>query len=199
MLLLLDEDHKSDLQLLDRLGLDVLADFVRISIEFLKNGVNKSKLTAAANKLKVEPDVVTKLVEGLMFLLAESSKLMLSEVDFHDSVMTLGVSEEICGEIVRAYLENRAAIRLVLQELSLHPVQYHDLEWRLNVKLASRSLQGQLTPNVLMRLHTTQGASKDSQLLECDIPNLVNLTNSLDDALQESKSQYTRRILRNIK
>lgn len=81
------------------------------------------------------------------------------------------------------------------------------MEWRKHVfthvccttQLASRSLQGQVTPNVLMKLHTAKGSARDTQLLECDIPNLMNLTNSLDEALQESKSQYTRRILRNIK
>ena len=50
-----------------------------------------------------------------------------------------------------------------------------------------------------MKLHTTSGEHEDIQLLECDIPNLINLTNSLDEALQEAKSQFTRRILRNIK
>ena len=50
--------------------------------------------------------------------------------------MTLGLSEDICAELVKAYLENRAEIRLILDELSLHPVQYHDLEWRRNVKVS---------------------------------------------------------------
>ena len=50
-----------------------------------------------------------------------------------------------------------------------------------------------------MRLHTKQGDGRQSALLQCDIPNLVNLTNGLEEALSEAKSQYTRRILRNIK
>lgn len=59
----------------------------------------------------------------------------MSEIDFHDSVMTLGVSETSCAELVFAYLENRTEVRQILDELSLHPTQYHDLEWRLQVKV----------------------------------------------------------------
>lgn len=66
----------------------------------------------------------------------KSCSLQISEIDFHDSVMTLGLSEDIVAELVKAYLEHRAEIRLILHELGLHPVQYHDLEWRLNVKVS---------------------------------------------------------------
>jgi len=59
----------------------------------------------------------------------------INEVDFHDSILTLGVSEDICKELVSIYTSNKGEIRLILNELSLHPVQYQDLEWRLNVKV----------------------------------------------------------------
>ncbi|KAF6026652.1 COMMD2 [Bugula neritina] len=199
MLLLLDENHKLHLEILSTLEKEVVVEFFKLAIEFISDGVNSSKLETAAHKLKLELSTVENLIDGLMFLLAESAKLMINEVDFHDSILTLGVSEDICKELVSIYTSNKGEIRLILDELSLHPVQYQDLEWRLNVKLASRSLQGQAEPNLLLRLHTSQGDSAHSQLLQCDIPNLINLTNSLDEALQESKSHYTRRILRNIK
>ena len=64
----------------------------------------------------------------------------MSEIDFHDSVLTLGVSEQSCAELVTAYLENRVEIRQILEELSLHPTQYQDLEWRLQVKVSLISL-----------------------------------------------------------
>lgn len=33
-------------------------------------------------------------------------------------------------------------------------------------------------------------------LLECDLPNLLNITNKLDQALKESKSQHVRKVQR---
>lgn len=69
----------------------------------------------------------------------------MSEIDFHDSVMTLGLSENACAILVNCYLEKRAELRRILDELSVHPVQYHDLEWRLNVKV--RGYFKQLTIN----------------------------------------------------
>lgn len=39
-------------------------------------------------------------VEGLMYLLIECSKLMVNEIDFQDSIMTLGFSEELNQELL---------------------------------------------------------------------------------------------------
>lgn len=50
--------------------------------------------------------------------------------------MALGLPEGHRNVIVSTYLENRTNIRQLLQEFSLRPNQYHDLEWRLQVKVS---------------------------------------------------------------
>jgi len=76
---------------------------------------------------------------------------------------------------------------------------YHNLEWRFDIQLASRALQRQARPSVVFRLHTKDGDEAKSHLLQTDPSNLVHLTQSLESALAELKTQHCRRIMRNIK
>ena len=114
-----------------------------------------------------------------------------SELDFQDSIMVLGFSEELNKELLRVssnppllyftlvcskmtgqfvgfgycssvffyqlYQENCHEIRSILSEMSMDLPHYHNLEWRLDVQLASRALQRQAQPSVLFRLHTRDG------------------------------------------
>lgn len=81
----------------------------------------------------------------------------MSELDFLDSVLVLGFPEDLNKELLQIYQENCKEIRAVLSEMSLDLPHYQDLEWRCDVQLASRSLQRQAQPSVLLRLHTKQG------------------------------------------
>ena len=66
-------------------------------------------------------------------------------------------------------------------------------------QLASRSLRHQITPTITFKLHTKDCGKTSTQVLQTDPVNLVHLTKVLDEALQEMKSPYCRRIVRNIK
>ena len=50
-------------------------------------------------KLGVDTATVRQSVQGLMFLLVESSKLSVNEIDFLDSIMILGFDEELNKEL----------------------------------------------------------------------------------------------------
>lgn len=79
-----------------------------------------------------------------------------SEQDFMDSVLVLGFPEDLNKELLHIYQENCKEIRAVLSEMTLDLPHYQDLEWRCDIQLASRSLQRQAQPSVLLRLHTKQ-------------------------------------------
>lgn len=83
----------------------------------------------------------------------------MSELDFQDSILVLGFSEELNKELLQIYQQHCKEIRAILSEMSLNVPHFHDLEWRLDVQLASRSLQRQAQPTVLLRLHTKQGGA----------------------------------------
>lgn len=200
MLLILSEEQKEHLKFLVSLEIDVVLEFARISLDsILKGSTNPKLFQTAAQKLGVEASTVKNGINGLQHVFTESSRLMIGEIDFQDSIMTLGFSEEVIGALLKMYLANRKEIRNILGEMSLGIPHYHDLEWRFDVELASRSLQHQTNPVVIMRLHTKEGEKKSADILQTDPVNLIHLTSELENAMQEMKTAHCRRIVRNIK
>ncbi|XP_026053548.1 COMM domain-containing protein 2 [Carassius auratus] len=199
MLLVLSEEHKEHLGFLSEVDAPVVGEFGRIAVEFLKKGSNPKIFEGAARKLNVSSESVQHGVEGLMYLLTESSKLMISEVDFQDSVLVLGFSEELNELLLQLYLENRKEIRQILSKLAPSLPHYHNLEWRLDVQLASRALRQQVKPTVTLKLHLEDGAKRRAHVLQTDPATLQHLIHELERALAELKSNHCRRILRNIK
>lgn len=199
MLLVLSEEHKEHLGFLSEVDAPVVGEFGRIAVEFLKKGSNPKIFEGAARKLNVSSESVQHGVEGLMYLLTESSKLMISEVDFQDSVLVLGFSEELNELLLQLYLENRKEIRQILSKLAPSLPHYHNLEWRLDVQLASRALRQQVKPTVTLKLHLEDGAKRRAHVLQTDPATLQHLIHELEQALAELKSSHCRRILRNIK
>ncbi|XP_049566175.1 COMM domain-containing protein 2 isoform X2 [Orcinus orca] len=146
MLLDLSEEHKEHLAFLPQVDSAVVAEFGRIAVEFLRRGSNPKIYEGAARKLSVSSDTVQHGVEGLIHLLTESSKLMISELDFQDSVFVLGFSEELNKLLLQLYLDNRKEIRTILSELAPDLPSYHSLEWRLDVQVTSvRTPDAQIT------------------------------------------------------
>ncbi|XP_069053683.1 COMM domain-containing protein 2 [Lepisosteus oculatus] len=199
MLLVLTDEHKEHLGFLPEVDSAVVGEFGRIAVEFLKKGSNPKIYEGAARKLSVPVDTVQHGVEGLMYLLTESSKLMISEVDFQDSVLVLGFPEELNKLLLQLYLDNRKEIRNILCELAPAVPHYHNLEWRLDVQLASRALRQQVKPAVTLQLHLQHGGERRGRVLQTDPPTLLHLIRELEQALAEMKTSHCRRIARNIK
>lgn len=200
MLLVLSDEHKEHLGFLPEVDSAVVGEFGRIAVEFLRKGTNPKIYEGAARKLSVAVETVQHGVEGLMYLLTESSKLLISEVDFQDSVLVLGFSEELNQLLLQLYLEHRKEIRSILSQLNPSLPHYHNLEWRLDVQLASRALRQQVKPVVTLKLHLedNEGVQK-ARVLQTDPATLLHLISNLETALAELKTNHCRRILRNIK
>ncbi|XP_039513275.1 COMM domain-containing protein 2-like [Pimephales promelas] len=199
MLLVLSEEHKEHLGFLSEVDSAVVGEFGRIAVEFLKKGSNPKIFEGAARKLNVPAESVQHGVEGLMYLLTESAKLMVSEGDFQDSVLVLGFSEELNQLLLQLYLENRKEIRQILGKIAPSLPHYHNLEWRLDVQLSSRALRHQLKPSVTLKLVLEDGPGLRARVLQTDPSTLQNLIRELERALAELKTSHCRRVLRNIK
>ncbi|XP_018427880.1 PREDICTED: COMM domain-containing protein 2 isoform X1 [Nanorana parkeri] len=199
MLLVLSDEHREHLRILTQVESSVVGEFGRIAIEFLRKGSNPKVYESAARKLEVSGSTIQQAVEGLTYLLTESSKLMVSEIDFQDSVLVLGFPEELNKILLQLYLDNRKEIRQILSELEPDVPHYHNLEWRLDVQLASRSLRHQVKPTMTMKLHLKQNDDVNTSVLQTDPATLIHIIQELEQALAEMKTNHCRRIVRNIK
>ena len=54
----------------------------------------------------------------------------------------------------------------------------------------------QIEPKVLLKFDLQKGGSTESVCIESDIPNIIHLNQILTQALDESKSQHSKRINR---
>ena len=61
----------------------------------------------------------------------------LNEIDFQDSILTLGFSDEMRQTLLQLYLQNRKEIRMILSEMSMDLPHYHNLEWRFDVQVTT--------------------------------------------------------------
>ena len=199
MLLVLGEEQKQDLSLLSQVEEEIAVEFCRIAVEFIKQGINTKKYQSASQKLNIDVHLIRKSVEALMNLLTESCKLSLSELDFQDSIISIGLSETLNQRLLDFHTEHCKEIRNILGRMTMTVPHYKDLEWRFDVKIASRMLQHQTTPEILLRLGINSGNDVETHLLQTDPVNLVHMTHVLEEALAELKSGHCRRIGRNIR
>jgi COMM domain containing 2 len=100
-----------------------------------------------------------------------------------------------------------------LTQRSLRLPHYVDLDWRLDVQLASRNLRTNVEPKFLLNLKTTTKPSDEKtdsndatsnkgdvqeQLLECDYANLKHLCDELEAAVAQASGSHARRVQRYI-
>lgn len=206
MLLSLRDDQKQHLTILISQPTNVLQDFCKLALDFLQKGPTPKLYQTAAQKLNVQPEIIRNAVEGLVNLIVESSRHQLSDLDFRDSVLTLGFSEEHQQILEVFYKGKKQEIHDALARLTLDLPHYQDLEWRFEVQLASRALHHQVTPLITMNLTletktalASGSTSRKNVVLQTDPTNLVHVTQVLEEALRGSRSQHSRRLQRSFK
>jgi len=206
MLLSLRDDQKQHLTILISQPTNVLQDFCKLALDFLQKGPTPKLYQTAAQKLNVQPEIIRNAIEGLVNFIVESSRHQLSDLDFRDSVLTLGFSEEHQQILEVFYKGKKQEIHDALARLTLDLPHYQDLEWRFEVQLASRALHHQVTPLITMNLTletktalASGSTSRKNVVLQTDPTNLVHVTQVLEEALRGSRSQHSRQIQRSFK
>lgn len=98
------EQHKEDLGLLASLPVSAIAEFAKISMEFLRRGPNPQTYSGAASKLGTTPTAVKNTVEALSYIFSEAAKNNLNDIDFLDTLMILGFPKELNDGLKDLYL-----------------------------------------------------------------------------------------------
>jgi len=200
MIVILTQKHKDDLAFLKGVDVKVLVEFCKMTLEFIRKGQDTQKYSkifaGAAKKLETSREKIEWGIQALCYLLTEAAKLMLSELDFMDSLIVLAFPDEHNKILKEAYLENKLKIRSILSDLSFELPHYINLDWRLDIKLASRCMHDQVQPTFIFKLDTLEQNETKSQYLQADFTNLKHLHEQLSDALSEMQATYARRIRR---
>ncbi|KYM96117.1 PREDICTED: COMM domain-containing protein 2 [Cyphomyrmex costatus] len=202
MLLTLKPDHKKHMLFLVEQSSPVLQDFCKLALDYLQKGPNVKVYNAAAQKLSVELDVIKNSVEGLVNLLLESCKHKLSAEDFRDSMVALGFTEDKEAILSKLYSVKKDEVSDALEDIGFKLSSYHDMEWRFEVQTASRSLLKQVAPLISLDLSLKNPDNPEEIehiLLQTDPTNLLHITQELEEALQESRSQHIRKISKAVK
>lgn len=75
---------------------------------------------------------------------------------------------------------------------------YKNIDWRIDVKLATRSIRNIIEPEIVLKLDLEKDKQIESLVLQTDPLNLKHLADSLDEALSEIRTNYCRRVFKNI-
>lgn len=143
-------------------------------------------------------------------------------------MVALGFTEDKETILSKLYSVKRDEVSDALEEIGFKLPRYHDMEWRFEVQVAefshptlllrtfqfiiefcysvsqtaSKSLLKQVAPLVTLDLSLKNPDNPDEiehVLLQTDPTNLLHMTQELEEALQESRSQHIRRISKAVK
>lgn len=198
MLLKLSNEHHKHLKFLQQIDDDVAKEFAAIALQFLQNGIKDKTFRSVAQKLKVEVEVIENCIMALMQLFVEVTKVKLNDVDLQDSLIVHGFSTEFATTFKDLYRDQAKNMGVRLAAKAPKLPRYKNMEWRLDIKLASRSLYNQLEPSVLLKLAIENHSGSETKLLCADVPTLLHMISELEDAIVEDKTKHVQRFVRNL-
>uniref|UniRef100_A0A182P708 COMM domain-containing protein n=1 Tax=Anopheles epiroticus TaxID=199890 RepID=A0A182P708_9DIPT len=165
-------------------------------------------------KLSSTYETVRGALEGLIALLIDSTKLALTEREFHSAAQAaLETINEKQTEILWQFITSkRNLVDNVMRAACQDELYYRDLEWRIEGRIASRTLRSQATPVIKMKFHLdTECVSEYREMLfseraddlletstrrqvvaETDPVMLQHMIQVLEQALQEARTRRVR-------
>lgn len=198
---------KSDLKALVELDETVVADFSRFALELLRKGTAMSKgFNGAAKRLNVTVDEIRQMCYALCHVFSEAARSSTSEAVLGEYLHELGFRAGARQTLIQFFLENMEEIRDKSMNSQLDIPHYKQLEWRLDVQIASRSMRHEAVPSYLLKLTTQKGTNKagstsetEEHWMQADYPVLLQWCQQIETALQGAQAGDTRRMLRMIK
>ena len=159
MLISFDESTVKDVELLANVSDSGVVDgLLELSLKALKDGVKQSYFGKLGKKLGVDDEIVVRIVEGVAKLTMEAAKANLSKDHFTLAALDIGLPDATMGALIRFYVEHRAIVdEIVKSTAQTRPGStpyYQNLDWRLDVEVARRTLHSSIEPSLLPKLDT---------------------------------------------
>lgn len=159
-------------------------------------------------KFKSDDKTLDKTTCALIKLLIDAKRLNLNENDFSTQLNAFGFDDASIASCWK-FLQQASLSNLINRS---NNQRFRDLEWRLEARIASRSLHSiPPEPKILMKIHTDRenalqfremidGSCKNNStrqeiVLEVDANNLVHIIEKLELIMLESKTPRVRSFL----
>lgn len=213
----LQKSHLEPLRMCD--PQDVIA-LCKIAFDYLTNGPQEQIYEAIAKKYNITPQQVQQAVEALISILIEATKCNADISGVKKPLMQLdGFKEEVTDILAQFVTSKKKFIEGSIKSANIRAYRLVNLEWRLEVRLASRALMKQRqvfvtmklylhtepknenrdllddSPNPCEEIHEDEKRNRKDLLIQTDINSLVHMIQSLEEALMESRSRRIRNII----
>lgn len=192
----------ADMKILATLPPASLGDFSKVAVGNIRTGsVNKKAYAKAAEALSVDVATVANAIATISQIFLECSRRKANAADFELSVgAEANLSDEAKTAMSGVYEAHTKAIREELSSMDMSLPHYHNLDWRLDLQLASRCRRNNVKPSFVLELQTTNSDGSEAEsVMQCDFANMKHMLDELEIALGESKSKHCARIIRYVK
>mmetsp|Transcript_41225 Transcript_41225/g.68984 ORF Transcript_41225/g.68984 Transcript_41225/m.68984 type:complete len:208 (-) Transcript_41225:232-855(-) len=193
---------KSEINILTKLDENVVTEFARTSLDILRKGtLNTKGFASAGKKLGVTAEDIQQSCLALCHILLETGRSEPDVAAFGEYLHDLGFRADARQALIQFSTINGLELRaMAVQTTSLsHLAHYKQLEWRLDVQMASRSMRREATPSYLLKLTTeTPDGTQASQVMQADLATMRHWSRQVDAALAEATSASTRRLMRHV-
>lgn len=217
MLLNLKKEQRGHLQLLHQRSPEDIVELCKSAFEYLSYGPNIPRYQQLAIKYVTNPEEVQHAVEALIALLIDATKANASDIDLQRLQKEEGYNDSIIEVLTQFVHSKRHFIEGSIKSANIRAYRLVNIEWRLEVRIATRSLLSQNSIRVTMKLflhtepknenrdllevgeqqtiHPDEWRNRKDLLLQTDLNSLVYIIQVLENALYESKSRRIRNIV----
>lgn len=216
-MLSLKKDQRKHLELLCHRSSEDVVELGKSAFEYLTYGPNTQRYQHLAEKYSADTGVVQQAVEALIALLINATKSNASEFDLQRLQQEEGYSNDVMEVLTQFVSSKRHFVEGSIKSANIRAYRLVNIEWRLEVRLATRSLLQQSNIRVTMKLylhtepknenrdlledgggqsiHSDERRNRKDLLVQTDLSSLVHMIQVLENALYESKNRRIRNIV----
>lgn len=166
---------------------------VRTAVFYLIGKITEADLKPRAKDAQVPLPTFTEAIDCLSWVLCEAVRCHCSVDQFREFIA--GVDFLNTPKVLQIYEDSIETIRKCLIKVSPTSDHFVSLDWRVQVEYMRRSLRNFKRPHVVMNLKTTGGTAT----IEATPEMLIQLHDTLEEALQSCRTAQFRRIQRFVK
>lgn len=215
----LKNEQREHLKLVREKSPEDVVELCKFAFEYLTKGPDGTKYELLARKHSTSPEKVRASIEALICLLIDATKANVTDEDF-ENLRKDGFSSDHVSILMQFVTSKRSFVESSIKWATIKAYRLINVEWRLEVKVASRSLMNQATVMVTMKLnlhtepksenrelinfednkvvHDNEAKNRKDVIVQTDINNLLHIVDVLEQAMLEAKSRRIRNLVESI-